>query len=151
MNPLGTFRDNLAGLAILAVLVLGFLGGGLALAISGAQLSAAASERTGTVDATVTGQAGPCRWNVSYEVDGKAHAGSVSTDDVEGESYCGIDYAEGDTVTVYYDRDDPASHSLTDPSEGRAGGTTMLALGLLFVPIGVWLLYKGIQQGRGRY
>jgi hypothetical protein len=151
MSPLGTFRDNLIGLAILVVLVLGFLGGGLALAIGGANLRAAALERSATIDATVTSQDGPCRWNVSYEVAEKAHAGSISGDEFDGESYCAIDYVEGDTVTVYYDPEHPASHSLTDPSEGRAGGTAMLALGLLFVPVGVWLLYKGVQQGRGRY
>jgi hypothetical protein len=149
MNPLGTFRDNLIGLAILAVLVLGFLGGGLALAIGGSHLHEEASGRSAMIDAIVTSQDGPCRWKFSYEVDGKAHTGSFSSVDPDA-TYCAIDYAEGDTVTVYYDREAPASHSVEDPSGQRAGGTAMQVLGLLFIPVGVWLLYKGVQQGRGR-
>ena len=153
MNPLGTFRHNLTGLVILTVLVLGFLGGGLALAIGGSKLLNAASERSATIDATVTSQDGPCRWNVSYPVHGKVHAGSVSGEDTdyEGESYCARTYSEGDTVTVHYDPEDPASHSVRDPSERRGSGAGMLVAGMVLVPIGVWLVYKGVQQGRGRY
>jgi hypothetical protein len=150
MNPLGTFRDNLIGLAILAVLVLGFLGGGLALAIGGSSLHEDAAGRSATIEAIVTGQEGPCRWKFSYEVDGKAHTGAFSGEDADA-VYCPTHYAEGDTVTVYYDREDPAIRSVEDPSGQRAGGTAMLVLGLLFIPVGVWLLYKGVQQGRGRY
>lgn len=153
MNPLGTFRDNLIGLAILTVLVLAFLGGGLALAMGGTHLLSAASERSATTDATVTGEGGACQWHISYEVHEQAHSGSVSGEDTdyEGESYCAWEYDEGDTVTVHYDPDDPASHSVKDPSERRGAGIGMLVAGMLLTPIGVWLLYKGIQQGRGHY
>lgn len=152
MHPLGTFRHNLAGLAILAVLLVPFLGGGLALMVSAAHDAASAKRSTATATATVTGQTDDCEWTYAFEVYEHEYTGTAGSgyEDEDGYSTCNESYDVEETLTVHYDPSNPADHSLKDDAERQRAGDAKRLWSLPLFAIGGWLLVMGVRQGLGR-
>ncbi|MDX6275037.1 MAG: hypothetical protein QOJ92_2247 [Frankiales bacterium] len=83
---------------------------------------------------------------VSYDVEGKAYVEHVDLGDLASE------YAVGDEVDVYYDRNDPAHMTIDDIDNQPAATVTLmvfaLVLGSWFIVQGTWRFARWIRARR---